>query len=105
MLSYDLYLNGYKIANVFFGLWLVPLGLLVYKSVFIPKILGMLLVAGGCSLFLEVLIYFLLPGYEAVNTFLLIPQTFSEFAFLIWLLIKGINESKVTAVKLTDSFI
>jgi len=105
MLSYDLYLNGYEIANVFFALWLVPLGLLVYKSIFIPKILGILLVAGGYSLFLEVLIYFLLPGYEAVNTFLLIPQTFSEFAFLIWLLIKGINEPKVTAVKLTDSFV
>jgi hypothetical protein len=105
MLSYDLYLHGYEIANVFFALWLVPLGLLVCKSVFLPKILGILLVVGGCSLFLEVVIYFLLPGYEAVNTFLLIPQTLSEFAFLIWLLMKGINESKVKAVNLTDSFV
>lgn len=104
MLSYDLYLHGYEIANVFFALWLVPLGLLVYKSVFLPKILGILLVAGGCGLFIEVFIYFLLPGYEAVNTILLIPQTLSEFAFLMWLLIRGINESGVKAVNLTDSY-
>jgi len=105
MLSYDLYLHGYEIANVFFALWLVPLGLLVYKSHFLPKILGILLVIGGCSLVLEVFIYFLLPGVEAVNTILLIPQTISEFAFLIWLLVKGINESKVKAVKTTNSVV
>jgi hypothetical protein len=103
MLSYELYLHGYEIANVFFALWLVPLGLLVYKSTFLPKTLGILLMAGGFSLFLEVLIYFLLPGYESVNLILLIPQTISEFAFLIWVLIKGINESKITTMKLSDS--
>ena len=95
MLSYDLYLHGYEIANVFFALWLIPLGLLVYKSGFLPKILGILLVVGGFSLFLEVFVYFLVPGFEVVNTVLLIPQTISEFVFLIWLLVKGINISKV----------
>jgi len=104
MLSYDLYLHGYEIANVFFALWLIPLGLLVYKSGFLPKILGILLVAGGSCLFLEVLIYFLLPGYEIVNTLLLIPQTIAEFAFLIWILIWGINESKAKAINLAHSF-
>ncbi len=104
MRSHDLYLHGYEIANVFFALWLIPLGLLVYKSQFLPKILGILLVLGGCSLFLEVFIYFLLPGYETVNTILLIPQTLSEFAFLIWVLLKGINESKIKAKNPPDSF-
>ena len=104
MRSHDLYLHGYEIANVFFALWLIPLGLLVYKSQFLPKILGILLVVGGCSLFLEVFIYFLLPGYETMNTILLIPQTLSEFAFLIWVLLKGINESKIKAKNPPDSF-
>jgi hypothetical protein len=97
MLYYDLYLHGYEIANVFFALWLIPLGLLVYKSDFLPRVIGVLLVIGGCSLFLEVLIYFLLPGYDIVNNLLLIPQTLSEFIFLLWILIRGINESKVKA--------
>lgn len=105
MLNYDLYLHGYEIANVFFALWLVPLGLLVYKSHFLPKILGILLIVGGFSLLLEVFIYFLLPGYEAVNTILLIPQTFSEFALLIWLLTKGIDESKLKTVNPPESLV
>lgn len=104
MRSHELYLHGYEIANVFFALWLIPLGLLVYKSQFLPKILGILLVVGGCSLFLEVFIYFLLPGYEIVNTILLIPQTLSEFAFLIWVLMKGINETKIKTKNPPDSF-
>ena len=103
MLSYDLYLHGYEIANIFFALWLVPLGLLVYKSGFLPRVLGILLVVGGCGLFLNVFIHFLFPGYEIVNTILLIPQTIAEFSFTLWILIKGINESKVKAANLSDS--
>jgi hypothetical protein len=102
MLYYDLYLHGYEIANIFFALWLVPLGLLVYKSGFLPKVLGSLLVVGGCGLFVEVFIYYLFPGFEIVNTILLIPQTIAEFAFLIWLLIKGIRKTKVMDVFVSD---
>ncbi len=100
MLSYDLYLHGYEIANIFFALWLVPLGLLVYKSEFLPRFLGILLVVGGCSLLLNVFVHFLFPGYTTVSTILLIPQTIAEFIFLGWMLIKGINESEVKAVKI-----
>jgi hypothetical protein len=103
MLSYDLYLHGYEIANVFFALWLVPLGLLVYKSRFLPKVLGVLLMVGGGGLLLGVMVHFLLPGYVIVNTVLLIPQTISEFAFLIWVLIRGINESKGKAARRIES--
>lgn len=105
MFSYDLYLHGYEIANVFFALWLVPLGLLVYKSGFLPRILGTLLVIGGLGLFLEVFLHFLLPGYETLNTLLLIPQTISEFAFLLWLLIKGINETKGVTANLSENLL
>lgn len=103
MLSYDLYLTGYEMANIFFSLWLIPLGILVYKSGFLPKILGILLVVGGCGLFVEVFIYFLFPGYEMVNTILILPQTIAEFVFLLWIMIKGINESKVKSANLCQS--
>lgn len=102
MHSYNLYLHGYEIANVFFALWLLPLGLLVYKSRFIPKILGILLVVGGCGLFLEVFIHFLFPSFTGVTTIILIPQTIAEFSFLAWILIRGINESKVKAANLSE---
>jgi len=95
MLSYDLYLHGYEIANIFFALWLVPLGLLVYKSNFLPKALGILLVIGGSGLLINVFVHFLFPDYAIVNTILLIPQTLAEALFTLWILIRGINESKV----------
>jgi hypothetical protein len=99
MLSYDLYLNGYEIANIFFGLWLIPLGFLFYKSEFLPGLLGIFLVIGGCGLFLNVFVHFLFPGYEIVNTVLQIPSAIAEAVFTLWILIRGINESKIiTAV-------
>ncbi len=95
LLSYDLYLHGYEIANIFFALWLVPLGLLVYKSNFLPKVLGILLIVGGSGLLINVFVHFLFPDYPIVNTILLIPQILAEALFTLWILIRGINESKV----------
>ena len=46
MVFLDLYNHGYQIAEIFWGLWLIPLGLLVYKSRFVPKVLGVLLIVG-----------------------------------------------------------
>jgi len=102
MLSYDLYLHGYEIANIFFGLWLIPLGLLVYKSGFFPRVLGILLAVGGCGLFITVFIHFLFPSCTTVNTILIIPQVIAEFSFVAWALIRGINESKVKSVILSE---
>jgi hypothetical protein len=102
MAYYDLYLHGYEIANVFFGLWLVPLGMLVYKSGFLPKVLGVLLAVGGSGLLLEVFVHFLFSSPETVCTFLLLPQTLAEASFTLWILIRGINESKVKTVNISD---
>jgi len=98
MLSYDLYLHGYEIANIFFALWLVPLGLLVYKSDFLPRAMGILLIVGGSGLLINVFVHFLLPGHQIINDSLLIPQFFAEALFTLWILIRGINESKVKLV-------
>ncbi|MBS1495301.1 MAG: DUF4386 domain-containing protein [Bacteroidetes bacterium] len=46
MLSLNQYNDGVLLATVFWGLWLFPLGLLVYRSGFIPKVFGVLLMAG-----------------------------------------------------------
>lgn len=98
MLYHDLYLHGYEIASIFFGLWLIPFGFLVYKSGFLPRTLGILLVAGGCGLFLNVFVHFLFPDSTIVSTILLIPGTVAEIGAILWLLIIGINESKVKVV-------
>lgn len=99
MLYHDLYLHGYEIANIFFGLWLIPFGYLVCKSGFLPRALGVLLVTGGCGLFINVFVHFLLPDLTIINTILLIPGTIAEIGCILWLLIMGINQSKVKVAK------
>ena len=54
---------GTLIAQVFFGLWLLPLGYLSYKSGMFAKWLGVLLIAGGVCYVIDLLAAFLAPGF------------------------------------------
>jgi len=94
LLSFTAYNNGYMIGEVFFALWVLPLGLLIYRSNFIPKVFGVLFVIEAVCGLLSVAAHVLLDS-ETISTILLILGTVAEFAFLFWLLIKGINEKKL----------
>ena len=61
MLSLTSYNNG-SLINIFWGLWLFPFGYLVYKSYFLPKILGIILMAGCIGYIMDFLGYYLWPG-------------------------------------------
>jgi hypothetical protein len=91
MFFLTLHHNGYWIAQIFFGAWLFPLGYLVYKSGFLPKILGIIMMihfVGWLTTFLQ---FFLFPGLGAI-TYVTYPLGFiSEFGLTLWLLIKGVN--------------
>ena len=89
--------TGGAITGLFYGIWLFPLGYLVYKSNFLPKFLGILLICDGISMLLCFIQHFLLPDYIKW-TYLLYPIMFiAEFGLALWLLIKGIkyNENKI----------
>lgn len=85
-------LRGYGIkANMaFWGLWLLPFGLLVLRSGFIPRILGVLLIV-GCFGYLAVSTTSLLfPAYAStVNP--LVGLAFGEILIILWLVIKGVR--------------
>ena len=87
-----LYKDGSTMAQIPFGVWLFPLGYLVYKSGFLPKILGIFLIADCFGLFVYVCQRFLFPDY----TFIAYPcwalGFIAEVGFTLWLLIKGVNE-------------
>jgi len=79
---------GISLAFIFSGLWLFPLGYLVFKSGFLPKILGVLLIIGGFGYLIDVFAGFLFPGSNLnIGMF----TGLSEIFFLLWLLIKGVN--------------
>jgi len=84
----DLHEYGITIAGIFWGLWLFPMGYLVFKSGYIPRILGILLMIGCFGYLIDSFAIFLLPNYEvniAIFTF------WGEVLFPLWLLIKGVN--------------
>lgn len=87
--------NGYWASQIFFGLWLFPLGYLVFKSGFLPKVLGIILMVHCVTWTTTSLLYFLyLPGYTLLTN-LSFPLGFiAEFALTLWLLIQGAKEQK-----------
>jgi len=89
MLFLHLHGRGFVVAEIFWGLWLLPLALLVYKSRFLPRLLGVWLALAGFAWVILSLTSTLLPQYQdRVNTYCQ-PAFFGEIAFMLWLLIKG----------------
>ena len=84
----DLHEHGINIAGIFWGLWLFPMGYLVYRSGYIPGILGILLMIGCFGYLFDSFAFFLFPDFDTA----IAPFTFWGELFLpLWLLIKGVN--------------
>jgi hypothetical protein len=83
-------------AQVFFGLWLVPLGYLAYKSAgLFPKWLGVLLVVGGVCYLIDLLAAFLVPDLsKTIHTSIVIPCAIAEISMVIYLLVVGVKTSQ-----------
>jgi len=82
------------LANMMFaGLWLFPFGLLVYKSRFLPRILGVWLMAGCFGWLAYCVTGFLFPGHDDRVFSLIQPLTLGEVAVMLWLVIMGARES------------
>ncbi|HEX7191844.1 MAG TPA: DUF4386 domain-containing protein [Thermoanaerobaculia bacterium] len=79
------------VQQVSWGLWLFPFGLLVMRSRFLPRILGILLIINGCAYIALTLTSVLAPDYSSVVTSIAyLPET-GELWIALWLLIKGIK--------------
>ena len=86
------YKNGFMIAQIFLGLWVLPLGYLVIKSGYLPKILGIFLLIDCLALLVWVFQFFLFSPENAVISGLCLGISFiAEFLFCLWLVIKGVN--------------
>jgi hypothetical protein len=76
-------------AEILWGVWLLPLALLVYQSRFLPRFLGVWLAIGGFAYVTLSLTGELLPQYQETVFAYCQPAFFGELAFVLWLLIKG----------------
>ena len=95
LLLLDLQHHGYLIAQIFFGLWLFPLGLLAYRSGMFPKPIGIALMVGSAAYVIDVPLQFLAPGIaEVVSPVVVVPIVIvAEVSMLAYLLIQGVRES------------
>jgi hypothetical protein len=89
MLFLRLYNHGQLTSELFWGLWLFPFGLLVYRSGFIPRFLGVWLILNGFGyVALSAIALFFHDYYQAAFVYFQ-PVLFGELAIMLWLLIKG----------------
>jgi hypothetical protein len=89
MLFLNVHGYGFAVAGIFWGLWLFPLGLLAYRSGFLPRILGVALMVNCFAFLMTSLTSLVLPHHEALVHGWMRPFHFGEQAFMLWLLIMG----------------
>jgi len=87
MLFLNLDEHGFFIAHIFWGLWLFPMGYLVFKSGYIPRILGVLLIIAGFGYLVDFVTFFFIPNFDVIKMF----TFWGEVLLPLWLLIKGVN--------------
>jgi hypothetical protein len=97
MLHLQYYNNGIQVAAIFWGLWLFPFGYLVYRSGFLPKLLGIFLMAGCFGYLIDFTGSFLFPKYNelGISSFISIPSGLGEIGTCLWLLIAGVKEKHI----------
>ncbi len=84
--------DGYLISQMFFALWLLPLGYLVVVSGLFPRALGYLLALACLGYLADLAAYFLVPGFEAyVLPFSAVAGVVGEIGFMAWLLLRGVR--------------
>ena len=83
--------QGTRALELFWGLWLFPFAWLVWKSGFIPRVLGLFLMLNGLAYILEWSTLLLFPAYKAMVRVWVFPFFFGELAITLWLLLVGIR--------------
>ncbi len=87
--------NLWGVGNLFFGLWLIPMGTCVLRSRWMPQALGWILVAGGLGYVVSGFVTYLAPDAAVVASLLVVPATVGELWMIAYLLIRGTNRRAV----------
>ena len=87
-------------AEVLWGLWLLPLAILVYRSRFLPRFLGIWLAINGVTYMVLSMVGLMAPHYYGVSFDRSFPMLFGEVAFILWLVIKGARPDTAAAASI-----
>jgi hypothetical protein len=86
--------NLWLVGGLFFGLWLIPMGLLALQSGWMPRALGWILVIGGLGYVLSTFVLVLAPDATTVGTLLTLPATVGELWMIGYLLVRGVRRGR-----------
>lgn len=90
-----LHARGYTITLVFFGTACLLLGIVIYRSLFLPRILGVLMVIAGSCYLIGSLARLLSPAFAShLFPYILLPGALGEWSLTVWLLVIGVNVQK-----------
>lgn len=88
--------NLWGVGNLFFGLWLVPMGWCVLRSRWMPRALGWTLVVGGGGYVLSAFVGILAPEATLLAGLLVVPATLGEFWIIAYLLLRGVDRNALS---------
>jgi hypothetical protein len=95
LLLLDIQHHGTLAAQVFFGLWLAPLGYLAYRSGLFPRALGVVLVAATVCYLADLLAAFLAPDLATqIHPFVIIVPAIAEIWMVLYLLVRGVRSPR-----------
>jgi hypothetical protein len=104
LLLLEMHHYGFLVAQIFFGLWLVPLGYLAWKSGMFPRVLAVMLGIGGAGYLVGLLAVFLAPEVgEKINVGATIPSAIAEVAMVLYLLVFGARTPRQAAAQSLDA--
>jgi hypothetical protein len=103
MLFLGLHRQEVVAAEILWGLWLFPLAILVYRSRFLPRFLGVWLTINGFAYLAMSFAGLLLPRYEDMVSNITFPAQLGEVATMLWLLIKGAKPQPLDVAALSSA--
>ena len=90
-LLYELSGAAWAVGGLFFGLWLLPMGWLAWRSGYMPRPLGWVLIAGGIGYVMSTYLLYLAPGASSWSPVLTAPASVGELWMVVYLLWKGVR--------------
>ncbi len=103
LLLYDLNAAAWNVGALFFGLWLLPMGWLAWRSGYMPPLLGWVLIGGGIGYVLNAFAIFVLPDAPVIAEALTYPATVGEFWIIGYLLTIGVRDKALVAERDTTT--
>lgn len=94
MLFLDAHAYGFAIGIAFLIIHVFALGYLIFKSGYVPRVLGVLFILAGFGYLVDSVGILLLPAYETTPALAAMVIAIAELAFPIWLLVKGVNKDR-----------